>query len=83
MSFARPFARPTAPPPSLPRGLDLFSSFGAGVLARFIEAHWKARGFAGIKAKRYELHGMSQVFGVSSNIGPNGYPPRSAREGGA
>lgn len=65
--------------PELPRGLDLFSSYGAGRLAKHIEDYWRARGYAGIVAERYEI-GVGEAWGVRSNIGPNGYPPR-IREG--
>lgn len=60
--------------PELPRGLDLFSSYGAGRLAQHIEAHWRARGYHGIRAERYSL-GVGDACGVRSNL-VNGYPPR-------
>jgi len=59
-------------------GPDFFTHYGAGILAMAIETHWRGRGFHGIRAERYELPGG--LFGVRSNIGPAGYPPRVQRE---
>lgn len=64
--------------PELPRGLDLFSSYGAGRLAKHIEDYWRARGFAGVRAERFEV-GVGEAWGVRSNL-VNGYPPRSAMQ---
>lgn len=55
---------------------DLLTSSGAGVLAKAIETHWRERGFAGIVAERYLIDGSRENYGVRSNIGPDGYPPR-------
>lgn len=65
--------------PALARGLDLLTRSGAGVLASHIEAHWKARGFYGIVATRYETD-IPEVYGVRSNISVLGWPPRFAAE---
>lgn len=60
--------------PTLPRGNDFLTSFGAGVLAGYIDSYWRARGYAGIVTERYEI--TTGVFGIRSNIGPTGFPPR-------
>lgn len=64
-----------AAPPAFPPGVDFLTSHGAGILAAHIVAHWKAKGFAGITAHRYEVDGFPDVFAVTSNIGPEGFPP--------
>lgn len=58
-------------------GIDYFTSYGAGVLASQIEAYWRGLGFAGIHVERYVLPGTEDTYGLRSNIGPDGYPPRS------
>lgn len=58
-------------------GTDYLTEYGAGVLAMMIETHWRERGFAGIRVARYQIPG-TEAFGVRSNIGPTGYPPRDA-----
>lgn len=65
--------------PVMPRGLDLYSSYGAGVLAGHIERYWKARGFAGIVTERFEI--ALDTWGIRSNI-VAGFPPRRAVRGG-
>lgn len=62
--------------PLLPAGLDLLSSRGSEILRRHIEAYWHARGYAGIFAERYDIAKDGIAFGVRSNIGQNGFPPR-------
>jgi hypothetical protein len=64
-------------------GSDSLSRVGATYLAAKIEEYWKGRGFNGIRAAAYEIRdrlvtgtGSSIVFGVRSNIGPNGFPPK-------
>lgn len=63
--------------PALPRGMDLLEKHKAGLLATFIEAYWKARGFRGIKAERFPVDPLlpDGAWGVRSNC-VNGYPPR-------
>ncbi len=58
----------------LPRGLDLFSKYGAGILAAHITAHWHERGHDTVEAERYELPGFPDVWGVRSNL-VNGKAP--------
>lgn len=53
---------------------DCYTEFGAGLLASQIESYWRSCGFRGIRAERFEV--MPGFFGVRSNIGPDGYPPR-------
>jgi len=60
---------------------DYYSQYGAGVLAATIERYWQRRGFHGIRVERFEVFPGSGVFGIRSNIGPAGYPPRSLRKG--
>lgn len=55
--------------------MDYFSKHGAAVLASRIESYWRARGFAGIVAERYRLD-FPGFWGVRSNIGHDGFPPR-------
>lgn len=64
--------------PDLPRGTDYFTKYGAGVLAEAIERYWRDRGYFGIVAKRHLIDGMAATYGVRSNIGPSGFPPRIA-----
>lgn len=59
--------------PTLPRGLNLYSSYGAGVLAGHIERYWKARGYVGIVTERFEI--APGTWGVRSNM-VAGFPPR-------
>jgi len=61
--------------------VDYFSQHGAGVLANRIETFWKSRGFPHTRVERYQIG--DDVFGVRSNIGPNGMPPRFPTEIGA
>lgn len=58
---------------------DHFTSYGAGVLARRIQAHWHKLGFRHVLVERYELQSMPGVFGVRSNL-INGKPPRPRYE---
>jgi hypothetical protein len=54
--------------------MDYFTKYGAGLLAARIREYWRARGFYGILCERYEI--MPGTWGVHSNIGPKGFPPR-------
>lgn len=56
---------------------DYYTRYGAGILVSTIEAYWKARGFAGIRAERFAIPGTVELFGVKSNIGLMGLPPRA------
>jgi len=60
------------------RADDLLTQSGAGILAKAIETYWRGRGFNGIVAERYRLDGFFSAYGVRSNIGPDGFPPRTA-----
>jgi hypothetical protein len=60
--------------PTLPKGVDFLTSFGAGVLCSHIESYWRARGFAGIVCERYEVKNADGMWGVRSNL-VNGKPP--------
>jgi hypothetical protein len=55
---------------------DYYSQYGAGVLAATIDAYWRERGYLGIRVSRFEVWPGAGVFGIRSNIGPTGYPPR-------
>lgn len=63
---------------------DYSTFIGARMLAHQIEDYWRCRGFVGIKTQvidegaRQNTHtcGGHIVWGVRSNIGPDGYPPR-------
>lgn len=55
--------------------MDYFTKYGAGLLAARICEYWRARGFFGILCERFEL--LPGTWSVRSNIGKNGYPPRS------
>jgi hypothetical protein len=55
---------------------DFYTYHGARVLAGVIERYWRMRGYAGIKVERFEIPGTSMRFGLTSNIGPDGFPPR-------
>ena len=52
---------------------------GAEKIAADIEAYWRRRGYPGIRvrimAERDKKSNL--IYGVRSNIGPNGFPPRS------
>lgn len=70
---------------SSPDFIDSCSEFGARRLAARIKDYWLARGYRGIttgirqleipKQKRH--FDESLIFGIISNIGPNGYPPKA------
>lgn len=64
--------------------LEPCSEAGAKRLAARIKDYWIARGFRGITTSTVAMKvspqklrdGGNVVYGVVSNIGPNGYPPR-------
>lgn len=64
---------------------DLYSPAGAARLAKRIVRYWRDRGFHGITAEPYKLGSnftsiaTGDWYGVRSNIGPFGYPPRLPR----
>lgn len=68
---------------------DCCSKEGALALCEKIEAHWKARGYFGIKTRLEEFkipwqsrHKSEDVLGyaVRTNIGANGFPPKEAEQ---
>lgn len=60
---------------------DFYTAFGAAMLCTDIEAYWRKRGYDGIRAVRFEIAGSPGHFGVRSNLGPTGYPPRTVAAG--
>lgn len=58
------------------------SQVGAERLAKTIRDYWRGQGFNGIRTSLVEIRvdaGASSYlfgYGVRSNIGPTGYPPR-------
>lgn len=75
MQQPRQVASPSIVPefPTLPKGEDFSTSFGAGVLAGYIESFWRGRGYSAVKVERYEVG--DGAWGVRSNL-YNGLPPR-------
>lgn len=62
---------------------DLSSKSGAERIAKRIENYWAMRGYSLIKTSIYPVKTLFQtrgtrspIYGVVSNIGPTGYPPR-------
>lgn len=59
--------------------MDTLTSAGAQALARLIEAYWQAKGYAGIVTRVDAIprtRGTHEtLYGVRSNIGPQGYSP--------
>lgn len=58
-----------------PPKTDFYSKAGAALIVEHIIAYWMKRGYHGITATRYKLADFD-LYGVRSNIGPYGYPPR-------
>lgn len=56
---------------------DLYTRHGAQVLADIVRDFWLAKGFRGIVTQTFVVDGTRATYGVTSNIGPTGYPPRS------
>jgi hypothetical protein len=53
---------------------DYLCSAGARILMARILDYWRARGYYGIAVERYHI--SDGTYGIRSNIGPKGYPPR-------
>lgn len=60
--------------------IDYMTNDGAAHLARTIRRHWKLRGYRGIDVRiEPVLDGVAEYrYQVRTNIGPDGYPPKSA-----
>jgi hypothetical protein len=61
----------------MPKEADYYSKFGAGALVTQIVNYWTGRGFHGIVCTRYQDPDFPTLWFVRSNVGPNGYPPRT------
>jgi len=55
---------------------DYMTSRGARVLAAQIADYWRGRGYMGIKVETFSIERVEAAFGVKSNIGPLGWPPK-------
>lgn len=55
---------------------DRYTAAGAKYLANMIESYWTQRGYPRIAATTYPIPNEPGLYGVRTNIGPNGFPPR-------
>lgn len=55
---------------------DKYTRAGAKHLVNLIESYWTHRGYPLIRAEAHELRDMPGLYGVRSNIGADGFPPR-------
>lgn len=64
--------------PRFPDVTDIYSKTGAFQVARYLERYWKGRGYHGMRAEAFLIEGTRSAWGIRSNIGPLGYPPKVA-----
>lgn len=49
-------------------GFDTLTRSGADYLVTMIQNYWHDRGFSHVRAERYELPEMPEIYGVRSNL---------------
>lgn len=54
---------------------NTYTKRGARALAHTIQRYWTGRGYFAIAAEAVPIEGTG-LFGIGSNIGPDGFPPR-------
>ncbi len=64
------------PLPEFPKGQDTLTRHGANLLAKYIETHWKSKGYPAIVVETFPVPNISDHYGIRSNM-VGGIPPLS------